>query len=611
MGKSLILAVKIIGDATSAIEAMDKTAGRSDKLGSALQTASKYSVAALAGITGAAIACGKSASDLEQATGAVSSVFGEYAEQMLAYGEKAADAVGLSQAEYGNMASILGSQLKNMGLSTEAAAGSTNELITLGSDLAATFGGTTADAVGALSALLRGERDPIERYGVSIKQADIDAQKAAMGLSDLTGEAAKNADYQATLALLTKQTGDAQGQFARETDSAAGSAQIAAANFENAKAALGEALLPIMSQASSKLAELAKWFQENAAWITPLVGAIGGLAAAILVINGAYKTFAAIQALQTAAQWANNAAWLASPITWIIIAVIAVIALLVVAIVWVVENWDLVKEKAAEVWAAVCAWIEQVVAWIVGQFQAAIALAAGIWQTIKDAAAAVWEAVIGWIRSAIEWVQIRIVSAVMVAAVIWAQIRARAAEAFQAVISWVQNAIGWVRDRLVGAVQGALNWFFNFRDSVVGVFRTVIDWVRNAIDWIGNLASNAVPGWAKDLLGMRGARFMPVTPELATFAIPSYSARMAITPELGTFGAPATEAARFAAPATFAAPSSLPSLKSSPAAAPTYEDKREQHFHFPNYTGDKRDLIEWIKEALENDRENAEGILFG
>src|SRR5690606_8948385 len=136
---------------------------------------------------------------------AVASVFGDYADEMTGYAEKAANAVGLSQNQYNESATLLGAQLKNMGISMDEVSGTTNDLIGLGADLAATFGGTTADATAALSSRRRGERDPIEKYGVSIKQADIEAQKAAMGLDGLSGEAAKNADLQATLALLTQQ----------------------------------------------------------------------------------------------------------------------------------------------------------------------------------------------------------------------------------------------------------------------------------------------------------------------------------------------------------------------------------------------------------------------
>lgn len=568
MSRSLILAVKIIGDASDAIKAMDDTARGAEKFQRGLSTAAKLSGVALGVIAVGAKQAVDAASDLEQSTGAVSSVFGEYAAEMTAHAEAAADAVGLSQHQYNESATLLGAQLKNMGVSMDEVSGTTDNLIGLGSDLAATFGGTTADATAALSSLLRGERDPIEKYGVSIKQADIEAQKAAMGLDGLSGEAEKNADLQATLALLTTQTADAQGQFARETDTAAGSAQIAAAHYENAKAALGEALLPIVTKVSEKLAELARWFQENAEWITPLIGVIAGLAAGIIVINGAFKAFAAIQAIATAAQWANNAAWLASPITWIIIAVIAAVAALIVVIVLVVKHWD----------------------------------------TIKEVAANVWQSVIDWVAKAIDWVKTKFQQAIAIALVVIASIKAGAQAAFQGVISWVQNAIGWIRDRLAAALSGPVNAFINLRNTVVGVFQTIIDWVRNALSWIRDLASNAVPGWAKKLVGM--ASFSaPVTPELAAFSTPDYAARMMVTPQLGTLTTPDYAAASTPAPiadANLRVMSSLFTAMASPSVQPraaesstTFEDNREQHFHFPNYTGSRRELVEWLRGALE------------
>ena len=101
----------------------------------------------------------------------------------------------------------------------------------------------------ALSSLMRGERDPIERYGVALSQAAVDAKVAAMGLDTSTPAAKRAADAQATLALVAEQTAAAQGAFARESDTAAAPRSGPAAEFENAKASLGEVLLPIVAQA--------------------------------------------------------------------------------------------------------------------------------------------------------------------------------------------------------------------------------------------------------------------------------------------------------------------------------------------------------------------------
>jgi hypothetical protein len=191
------------------------------------------------------------ASELEQSVGAVTSVFKDDSELIIGYAKDAANAVGLSRSSYQKFATVVGAQLKNLGVRVDDVAPKTNDLITLGADLAAQFGGSTSDAVAALSSLLRGERDPIERYGVSLKQVDINARLASWGMSDLTGEAEKQATIQATLSLLWEQTADAQGTFNRESDTFAHKQQVANALLEETQTRLGEMLLPGATSALS------------------------------------------------------------------------------------------------------------------------------------------------------------------------------------------------------------------------------------------------------------------------------------------------------------------------------------------------------------------------
>lgn len=212
-----------------------------------------------------------SASDLEQSIGGVDAIFKDNADTIHEWAAAAADAVGLSKNEYNELATIIGAQLKNMGLDMDEVTAQTGDLVSLGADLAAQFGGSTSDAVSALSSLLRGERDPIERYGVSINEAAIKAQMAKMGLEGLTGEAEKNARIQATLALLTEQTADAQGAFARESDTLAGQQARVNAELENMKTEIGTALLPVVTELLGifkesglpLLRELVDWFKNN------------------------------------------------------------------------------------------------------------------------------------------------------------------------------------------------------------------------------------------------------------------------------------------------------------------------------------------------------------
>lgn len=388
--KSAILAIRIIGDATSAVAAMDKAQRASmsfkDKVGKASVAAS----AALAAIGAGAATCAKAAGDLQQSVGGVETVFGDSSKQMLAWSKNAARSVGLSQNEYNQFATLVGSQLQNFGMSVDQSASKTNELIGLGADLSSMFGGTTADAVDALSSALKGEMDPIEKYGISLNDATLQAQAASMGLGDLYKSGDRNAKMQATLAAITAQSGKAVGNFAREADTAQGQQQRMNAAFENAKAALGEALLPFLTQMAEKLASVATWIQANTSWLGPLVGVIAAVAAVIVTMNAAMTAYSVVAGIVAAAQGAVNLAFL--PVVAVILAIVAVIAVLVM-------NWDTVKKAAGVAadwikgkWDALCSWLKN--AWNgIGSFFS------GIGEGIKNAFAGP----INWIASKFEW----------------------------------------------------------------------------------------------------------------------------------------------------------------------------------------------------------------
>lgn len=243
----------------------------------------------------------RAGSDLQQSLGAADAIFKEKAGTIQDAALGASQSVGLARSEYLQLAATLGSGLKNKGITDYA--DQTKNLIGLGADLAAQFGGSTQQAVEAIGSLMRGETDPIEKYGVSINQAAIQAEALASGLVKPTknqekitaaqnratvaqrkyNEAVKKygkdstqalsaqvslgsansalakamegstpqlTDQQkamAALSLLSKQTADAQGTFGRESDTLAGQQQRLTASVEDLKAKIGTALLPILT----------------------------------------------------------------------------------------------------------------------------------------------------------------------------------------------------------------------------------------------------------------------------------------------------------------------------------------------------------------------------
>ena len=207
------------------------------------------SAAALAKISKDSI---MAASDLSQQFGALDAVFGKNSEQLKEFSRSMVD-YGLSTADAARYAALLGTQLKGLGLEEQDAINRTKQLQILAADLAATYGGTTADAVAALSSTFKGEYNPIERYGVALRKSDITARVAAKGLGKLEGDLLKAAEAQAAFELIVMKTTAAQGQSRREYDTLAAQLQRVNATFDNMKATLGTALLPVMEKFASVL----------------------------------------------------------------------------------------------------------------------------------------------------------------------------------------------------------------------------------------------------------------------------------------------------------------------------------------------------------------------
>lgn len=370
MGNKVTLAIKIIGDATKAVDALQKTEDKANSFRKGLKTASNISTAALGVITAGMVVTGKAAGDLQQSVGGVESVFKDSSSQMLQWSKDAAQSVGLSQNQYNEMATLIGSQMKNMGVSTDQLGGKTNDLIKLGADLSSMYGGTASDAVEALSSALKGEMDPIEQYGISLNDATLQQYAMANGQLEAYKNGDKNAKLQAILAAVYAQSADAQGNFAKEADTAQGQQQRMNAELENAKAALGESLLPFMTQAAQKLAEIASWVQQNTSWLIPLTIGIGATAAAIVLLNTGFGIYTAVSTAVAAGTISVAGAFG-------LLAGVTGIGLLIAAITFLVMNWDTVKNAAAvaadwisQKWQALTQWFAGVPGAILGFFSA-------------------------------------------------------------------------------------------------------------------------------------------------------------------------------------------------------------------------------------------------
>lgn len=236
------------------------------------------------------------ASDLQQAVGATEAVFTQGLEKVNEFAEKSAQNVGISEAAYKQLAATMGAMLKNTGTPMDQLADKTDALIKLAADLSATFGGDLTQATTAVAAALRGETDPIERYGISIKAVNVEAKALTMTGKSLVSQLTEEEKAAARVALLFEQSADSAGMFAKESDSLANIQQRLNAEWENAQATIGAALLPAVSKLSEALLPLveditpilADLFEGLSPIIDVLVDAADPLIVAILDLVNAF-----------------------------------------------------------------------------------------------------------------------------------------------------------------------------------------------------------------------------------------------------------------------------------------------------------------------------------
>lgn len=471
-------------------------------------TFKKFGQVAAVGLGAAAAAAGAfaakgaaMASDLEQSIGGVDAIFKNNADQIHKWAKGAASDLGLSQNSYNELAAIIGTTLKNSGTPMDALAGKTNDLIGISADLAATFGGPVTDASNAMASALRGEFEPLRKYGVSLSQADIQAR----ALADTGKKSAKDLTKQekalATQALILSQSTDAQGAFARESNTLAGQQERLKAKFENITTTVGTYLLPVLTKVTAWLSDnLEPAFQTVTGWIqnnvVPAFARVGD------VISTYVMPFLATLAATFTAQVLPVLQQFAGFLTG------TVVPSLIAAGTWVKNNADWILPLVAGIGAMVLA------------YQAYVKVMA-IWKAITAAAAAA-QLALNAVMSAnpIGLIVLAVVGLVTAITLLWKK-NEGFRNAIKAIWSAVQDAFATSIEAIKGFMSSAwtvikkvwgytplglivnnwgkiLDFFGSIPGKVGGFFSTAINWLKSAgtkiIDGLKNGLSAAWTG---------------------------------------------------------------------------------------------------------------------
>lgn len=240
-----------MGRAAEAASRSMASAGRAG--GIAIRSMSLAGVAAGVAFGAAAGKAVKAASDLGETVSKTQAIFGKGdGNKLVQWGGQVAGTMGLSKQAALDAAGTFATFGKGAGLTGDALSGFSTELTGLSADLASFYNTSPEDAITAIGAALRGEAEPIRRYGVLMNDASLKAMALKAGIISTTKDALS--PQQKVLAahlLLLDQTRDAQGDFARTSGGLANQSRILQARLANISAELGTAFLPGVLKAAS------------------------------------------------------------------------------------------------------------------------------------------------------------------------------------------------------------------------------------------------------------------------------------------------------------------------------------------------------------------------
>ena len=217
------------------------------------------------------------ASDLSEVQNVVDVVFGESANQINNFAKNALTSYGLSELSAKRYASTMGAMLKSMGLSKDATVGMSQAITGLAGDMASFYNLDSDDAFNKIRSGISGETEPLKQLGINMSVANMEAYALSQGITKSYQKMTQSEQALLRYNYLLSTTADAQGDFARTSDSWANQTRILTEQFNSLKATLGAGFIAILTPVVKMLNWLISKLQIAAAYFKAFVEAITGV----------------------------------------------------------------------------------------------------------------------------------------------------------------------------------------------------------------------------------------------------------------------------------------------------------------------------------------------
>ena len=259
-------------------------------------------------------------------------------------------------------------------------------------------------------------------------------------LEKTNSESERNALIRETL---TSLYGEASATY-KETNESVMANNTAQAELNLRMAEMAEKIEPVITKGKILLSEVLIKLEPVITWFIDNIDILGPI---ILGVVGALTLFSVTMGIV-------NAVMMASPITWIVLAIVAAITVLITIIVLLVKNWDKIKDtaqkvwnKIKEIWGKVASWFkEKVVDPIVKFFT-------NLWTSITN----IWNKITTSVSNAIDKVKSTVSN-------VFNSIKTTATNVWNGIFNAIKKPIEKARDTVKGVID-KIKGFFNFKFS--------------------------------------------------------------------------------------------------------------------------------------------------
>lgn len=295
------------------------------------------------------------------------------------------------------------------------------------------------------------------------------------GLQDMEDPVARNAAAVALFGTKAEDLGDAL--FNLDLDTAAdrlgnveGATDDLGSAYDNASSkietfrrqALEKLTVFVADEVIPVLQDFGRWAQENPGKVTAAAVALGTLTAAFVAAKLALAAWTVattawtvVTGIATAAQWAFNAAFYASPIGWIILAIIGLIAIIVLLVV----HWDTVAKAAGAAWDWIWSKATAVWQWVKTNWPTLLALLGGLFGLAALAIVRNWDTIREKAGQALQWIKDRATG-----------MKNWTVDQFNAVVSFVAGLPGRISSAASGMWDGITDSFRAAINSIISLW---------------------------------------------------------------------------------------------------------------------------------------------